>query len=489
MESGFKETVIQQAFCLSFAATISEAGSPAVTDISVPLWQALGYRSPAGKMNLDDLLAENTELAGLYRQKAAEKAPFFYFEANFFDANRRKIPAKMVCFPDGFAQANRFLHAVQLIPQQGGKQIERTERTVAPCRKLVDRWHDGLFHLLVNHIDSIFWIQELPARQVIYLSPSFEKIWGIPAAKVYADQSVWQQMVLKEDQDVFHHVSLEKNFCREFRIVRPDGTIRWIRDMGNPVFDAAGNVCLLVGIAEDITELKMKDELLQKTEKLRLVGELAAGIAHEVRNPLTTVKGFIQLLQREIDPHVCKLMLQEMDRIAKIVDEFLFLAKPKPVNRLAVQSVSALTRQVTDLLLPEAILHNVQLVCETEDFPFVCDANQIKQVLINLIKNAIEAMPIGGIVKIRSYQYNETLFALEIIDGGVGIAPDRLDRLGEPFFSQKEKGIGLGLMICFKIIENHRGRLQIDSELGQGTKATIYLPIAQPADGQTGSSG
>lgn len=233
------------------------------------------------------------------------------------------------------------------------------------------------------------------------------------------------------------------------------------------------------GIAKDITERKRTEELLLKSEKLSIVGQLAAGVAHEIRNPLTSLRGFVQLLQSKVEnyQYYFQIMLSELDRINDIVSEFMVIAKPQVIN-FEMKDIRKIVQDVISLLQTQAILNNVEIHTEViTEIPFIkCEENQLKQVFINILKNAIEAMPDGGNVFI-SLKTDDNKVQIRFLDEGCGISEERLAILGEPFYTTKEKGTGLGLMVCHKIIEAHRGCLKIESEVDKGTTVNLFLPI------------
>ncbi|MFE8700680.1 MASE3 domain-containing protein [Cytobacillus sp. FJAT-54145] len=235
----------------------------------------------------------------------------------------------------------------------------------------------------------------------------------------------------------------------------------------------------VIGSCIDITKLKRTEALLQKSEKLAVVGELAAGLAHEIRNPLTTLKGFTQLIDSqkgETNRSYIELMLSELDRIEMITNEFMAVAKPQAIT-FQEHDLIKIVKQIVAFSAPQALLNNIEIkeYYLTEYSDIICDINQIKQVFINLVKNAIEAMPNGGSLKIIVENQNDQI-VIQIKDSGVGVPKDILPRLGEPFYTLKEKGTGLGLMVSYRIIESHQGTIAFESEEHVGTTVKITLP-------------
>ena len=243
---------------------------------------------------------------------------------------------------------------------------------------------------------------------------------------------------------------------------------------------------LNVTVFKDVSERIQMEEQLRKSDTLNVLGELAAGIAHEIRNPMTALKGFIQLLEgsiKEENTMYYQVITSELQRIDSIINEFLILAKPQAV-RFQEKDVVGIMQKTVELLNAQAVLHNVQFELEpdAELPPIFCEPNQLKKVFINIIKNAIEVMPNGGTISIEIKQ-QEDMVLISIKDQGAGIPVEKIKRLGEPFYTTKERGTGLGLMVSFKIIEEHRGKVEIESEMGKGTTFLISLPI-KPAKGK-----
>jgi PAS domain S-box-containing protein len=269
--------------------------------------------------------------------------------------------------------------------------------------------------------------------------------------------------------------------CEEV-VPLPDGTSKIFDTIKVPLFHEDGSREGLVIIGRDITTLRQTEERLSRSEKLSVVGELSASVAHEIRNPLTSLKGFVQLLQMEDDKHqdYYQIMLDELNRINHIVGELLLLAKPQHLQ-YSKQAIQKILKDVISLLGVEATLYNVQIESNfpKEDLIIECEPNQLKQLFINLIKNSIEASKNGGTIWISLKQIEDNQVSITVKDNGSGISRERLEKIGEPFYSSKEKGTGLGLTVSFKIVQSHKGTIHFDSEIDLGTTVDIILPIEQ----------
>ncbi|XQY92185.1 PAS domain S-box protein [Metabacillus sp. HB246100] len=236
------------------------------------------------------------------------------------------------------------------------------------------------------------------------------------------------------------------------------------------------------GIAKDITMQKQSEEMLIRSEKLSVVGELSASIAHEIRNPLTSLKGFLQLMQSSSEnvSIYLEIMADEISRIEEITGELLLLAKPQ-AHDFKKESIERITEHAMVLLHSQALINNVSLIPNFKKTSLVyCVANQIKQVIINIVKNAIESMPNGGDISIILAE-TEDKVQIIVKDQGCGIPKRFLSEVGLPFYTTKEKGTGLGMMTTLRIVETHGGTVHINSEEGKGTTVEIQLPIKGPA--------
>lgn len=222
----------------------------------------------------------------------------------------------------------------------------------------------------------------------------------------------------------------------------------------------------------------MRSKLI-KVEKMEIVSQLAASISHEVRNPLTVVKGFTQLLktpnitQQSRDEYI-EHILEELNRAQAIIDDYLTFAKPasEKLDRISVEH--ELTR-VINMMLPFCNMNNINITKEFSAGTIIGNTQHFHQCFLNLIKNSIEAMPCGGNLIISATVSNNTVI-IRIQDSGIGMSQEQINRFGEPYFSTKTKGTGLGTMVAVKIIETMRGTLKIRSVINKGTTLTITLP-------------
>ncbi|WP_110929221.1 PAS domain S-box protein [Bacillus massiliglaciei] len=234
-------------------------------------------------------------------------------------------------------------------------------------------------------------------------------------------------------------------------------------------------------IVRDVSEKLALQEQIRKSDTLNVVGELAAGIAHEIRNPMTALKGFIQLLQgsvKEDYSNYFTIITSEIERIESIITEFLVLAKPQAMKYFE-QDVNTILRETLGFLKAEALLKDIEFSIDFKEpeFKIFCESNQLKQVFINIIKNAFEVMSDGGTVYIKTRKNEKNMVCISIRDEGYGLSEEKIKRLGEPFYTTKERGTGLGLMVSYKIIEEHNGFIEVESEEGKGTVFHLYLPV------------
>lgn len=237
-----------------------------------------------------------------------------------------------------------------------------------------------------------------------------------------------------------------------------------------------------VYLTEYLNENALLRTEMQKSEKLNIVSELAASVAHEVRNPLTVVRGFIQLLESTEDvknKDYMRLVLAELDRAEQIISDYLNLARPQ-IEKKEHICLSAQLIEMTTLMSSFAAMQGVYLQVEiSESLYTIGDKTKLKQAIMNVVKNGIEAIQGNkGYLKVTAIQKDE-LIIIRVKDSGVGMTKEQLVRLGQPYYSLKEKGTGLGLMVTFSILQAHNGTLEYKSESGKGTEAIIILPAVR----------
>ncbi|HWQ71993.1 MAG TPA: PAS domain S-box protein [Desulfitobacteriaceae bacterium] len=225
-------------------------------------------------------------------------------------------------------------------------------------------------------------------------------------------------------------------------------------------------ICLNI----DISEKKRLEKEMQRLEQLNLIGQIAAGIGHEVRNPMTTVRGLLQLLgnknNNQKDKEFFDLMIQELDRANLIITEFLTIAKNKTVvlELKNLNSVISVLRPLIDSIVRES---DQDLKLDLGEIPdILIDEKEIRQLILNLAKNGIEAMVSGGCLTIKTYQQNNEV-VLEVQDEGVGINSEIIKKIGVPFFTTKENGTGLGLAMCYSIAARQNAKIAIESTQGK----------------------
>ena len=236
-------------------------------------------------------------------------------------------------------------------------------------------------------------------------------------------------------------------------------------------------------IIRDVTEIKNAEEDLRKTETTHVLGDLAASVAHEIRNPLSTIKGFLQLLEgnEAVNQELLNVVGNEMEELEGTINEFLLLSKREYVsyevvnlNELMAELVENLSHKAADRKINIVeIYQNVNVEC-------VCIRSHMKQVMTNLINNGIESMPNGGQLQTTLGKVESGDIMIEVKDHGEGIPEHLINRLGEPYYQTSEKGTGLGLMVSYKVIKEHGGRIEVTSREGKGTVFRIMLPANQP---------
>ncbi len=244
----------------------------------------------------------------------------------------------------------------------------------------------------------------------------------------------------------------------------------------------------------NLRRMKEMENRIQMAERISSLGHLAAGVAHEIRNPLNAISLGLQRLQREFSPReesqkeeylsFTSLISKEIRRVNEIIEQFLNLSRPFQLNRKET-FLSPLLKNLVNLFKEEASSRKVHLQLEIPELPpLPIDEEKLTQAFINIMKNGMEAMENGGVLKITAHPFRD---GIEIVfsDSGSGIPPDQMGRIFNYYYTTKEKGVGLGLPLAHRIIEAHGGQLKVESQLGVGTQVTITLPVIQKDKSKT----
>jgi two-component system sensor histidine kinase AtoS len=247
------------------------------------------------------------------------------------------------------------------------------------------------------------------------------------------------------------------------------------------LFDGRGHQLGVVAIIRDISETYSLRQQVARADRLAAIGEVATGIAHELRTPLTSIRGFIQYLQGSTDPgewqEYGNIIVREVDGLNRIVSELLDLVRPRTLQPI-LGDLNQLVEETLFLARDSASNSRIDFVIELADkLPRVeVDQGQIKQVLLNIIVNAIQAIAAAGEIRIATQKHGESAVSVRVTDTGCGIPAAIRDRIFDPFFSTKPSGTGLGMAIARRIIEDHRGHIEIDSTEGLGSSVSLILP-------------
>ncbi|WP_010530722.1 ATP-binding protein [Lentibacillus jeotgali] len=315
--------------------------------------------------------------------------------------------------------------------------------------------------------------------RIIYISKAVEQLLGYKVSELLGAK--WHELIPSSDASYIKgHFDTTENVKQVFNINVPNIYSKniWTENLVTTIQDEHGNH-YYISCTKDITDKKEAEEMMIRSEKMSVAGQLAAGIAHEIRNPLTSLKGFLQLLQagvkREDAYH--HIMVDEIEKMENITSELLFISKPM-TNHKEMENLLEMVEDVVTLLEPQARLKNIEIqMKEISSQNVKCDRSQIKQVFINILKNAIEAMDDPGCIKISSYPHKKGVLT-DIIDEGPGIPEEIIHKLGEPFFTTKQNGTGLGLMITRQILERHGGELEILQNEEIGSTFRVILPVS-----------
>ena len=379
---------------------------------------------------------------------------------------------------------------------------------------------ETLLKQITEHIAEIFWLDDWKSHTTIYVSPAFEVIWGRPTSDIYENQTAWWDAIHEEDRErvklAYFNQAPSGNFNEVFRVVRPDGTIRWVRDRGFPVKDANGDVYRIAGIAEDITRARETEEdrarldvQLRQVQRMEAIGQLTGGIAHDFNNILACILGYtdlaIQLYGNEPDSKLGKYLrevFQAGERARELVSQMLLFSrggKGEPKALLLQDSIEETLRMLKSML-PTTI--EVDFVPNRNVGPVMIDPVQFQQLVMNLCVNASGALGVHGTLTVRVMnksiegdicaschgKVEGTFVEVEVTDNGEGIPFEVQEKIFEPFFTTKPvgKGTGMGLSVVHGIVHEHGGHILLESQPDQGASfKVLFKSVEEKAQDQS----
>ncbi len=343
---------------------------------------------------------------------------------------------------------------------------------------------EAYLHLFFQHANDCIAVFSLDNR-IIDVNPAFEEVYGWTRAEIVGKSIplVPPENVLEAEQRYASLLEGKSIKLLETQDMRKNGTVFDVEISLSPIYDRTNKMIAISAITRDISYKKENEQLLLQSEKLKMAGEIAAGVAHEIRNPMAVISGFVQMMSIEKDSSCyayTEIIQSEIERINLIIGEFLVLSKPH-VEQLKIVSIDDIINSISHLFHLEFQKHNIifSLHIVSEDNRILANENQLKQVFINIIKNAIEAIEARtaeGEIIIFIAKDTEGLIMVTITDNGVGMSEAMIKRIFEPFYTTKSTGTGLGMLITNKIIQEHGGTIAIESKLNYGSTIKIKLP-------------
>ena len=414
---------------------------------------------------------------------------------------------------------------------------------------------EELFRQIICHVNQAVSVSDPESKRILYLSPVHEQIWGRPLKELYENDSFWIEAIHQDDRErVLKAALMDQSagaYDEQYRILRPDGEIRWIRDRAFPILDGQQKLYRIAGIAEDITGRKIASEQLEtrvrerteelawanlaleseiserrraevqlretnqrlqraleelhatqqqviQQERLRALGKMAGGVAHDFNNALIPILGYAELLierpalldDRGVALKYLRLMRTAAKDATAVVGRLREFYRQRDETELfePVDLLKALTEAIS-MTQPrwhdEALAQGLQITVEQDFNPvpiIACHGGEIREMVTNLLFNAVDALPQGGRIVVRAYPAEQNA-VFEVQDDGIGMTEEVRARCMEPFVTTKgERGTGLGLAMVYGIVQRHHGNIEIESTLGEGTIVRVRLPFYRGVD-------
>lgn len=336
-------------------------------------------------------------------------------------------------------------------------------------------------------------------RGSLQWSDELFRIIGYAPGETEASNDLWFNAIHPDDvaevrADMEQVLATRETFRKQYRVVLPDGTIRWVEGQGRCQRDSSGRASWLMGVVTDVTQRKLAEEAMLRAEKLAVAGRLAASVAHEINNPLEAVTNLLYLItmsRSAEDAHAhAKIALDELMRVSMITQSTLKFHRQQGMPTITM--LSEVVEGVLAVFRPRLNKARIKVEVRTVDeVAIACMPGEAQQIFTNLISNAIEALPGSGLIVIRLRRSNDwrsrmvTGMRVTICDNGVGMDRSTMQHIFEPFFTTKpDTGTGLGMWVVTQLVERHHGSIRVWSRQGYGGSGTVFsvfLPTAHPA--------
>jgi PAS domain S-box-containing protein len=378
----------------------------------------------------------------------------------------------------------------------GGIAIDITDRLEA---EKVRAESEERFRQLAETINEVFWMVDVAATKILYISPAYERIWGRTCESLYAEPISFLDAVHPDDRERVRIGVLERqgrgeSSDEEYRIIKPDGSVRWIRNRAFPVKDAEGRVFRMAGIAEDITERRHAEDALREADRRK--DEFLATLAHELRNPLAPICNAVELLQsaqgnQPVMEQAQVVLKRQLGHLVRLIDDLLEISRitrGKLQLRNERMELSAAVSSAVESTRPliDACGHELTIGLPPEPIYLDADSTRLAQIFTNLLNNAAKYAETGGHIWLTARRNGDHV-SISVRDTGIGIAPEHLDQIFEmfsqamPALERAQGGLGIGLALVRGLVELHGGTVEAHSDgPGQGSEFIVRLPLADP---------
>lgn len=360
------------------------------------------------------------------------------------------------------------------------------------------------FRQLAETIDQVFWLWDYHTGEIVYVSPAYQAIWARPLESIYRAPQSWLDAVHPEDRtrvrQAFMHETMADRYDIEYRIIRPDGQLRWIHDRAFPVYDGDKRRWRIAGVSTDISARKLAEQRLRQHEeelshlgRLSVLGEMATTLAHELNQPMCAISSYSQACMRLVGAQSATKdeLLETMRKVAgqaqragRIIRSIKDFARKQP-PQMAPADLVAIIEDAIELVQGNAHRQGIEISFDRPHNPVhvIVARLPIEQVVLNLVANAMDALveltTPDRRVDIMIRDAGSRGVEVCVRDNGCGLAPEAVDRALEPFFTTKPAGVGLGLAISQSIVESHGGRLTLEAAPSGGVEARFCVPHAQ----------